>query len=162
MAGVSTTRTRVPAIDGWFVTNPEPRLLGLRDPATGSVFFPPEPVVSRPPQAAGGELETVELSTSGRLWSYTTNHYAPPEPYVSPDPFVPYTVCAVELAAEKLVVLGQLAEGTDPAALSVGDEMHLVVEVLSADDEHEYLVWRWAPGAGRPSGAAPEGAGAGR
>jgi hypothetical protein len=24
-------------------------------------------------------------------------------------------------------------------------EMRLVVETLSEDDEHEYLVWRWTP-----------------
>jgi uncharacterized OB-fold protein len=142
---VSPTKTVQPAIEGWFVTEPEPRLLGLRDPATGTYFFPPEPAVSRPPQAGSGELEPVELSATGILWSYTTNHYQPPAPYVSPDPFEPYTVCAVELRDEQMVVLGQLAAGVDPATLSVGAAMHLVVETLSEDDEHEYLIWRWAP-----------------
>lgn len=139
-------KTRVPAIDGWFTGGDQPRLLGLRDPSTGTAFFPPEPAVSRPPQAGGAELEPVELSDHGTLWSYTTNHYQPPEPYVSPDPFVPYTVCAVELREEQMVVLGQLAEGADPAALRVGQEMTLVEEVLFEDDDHEYTVWRWAPG----------------
>jgi uncharacterized OB-fold protein len=145
---VSPTRTSVPAIEGWFVTEPEPALLGLRDPSTGTYFFPPDPAVSRPPQAGGAALEPVRLSTTGTLWSYTTNHYQPPDPYVSPDPFVPYTVCAVELQVEQMVVLGQLSAGADPAELTVGDEMRLVVETLYSDDDGDHLVWRWAPGAG--------------
>jgi uncharacterized OB-fold protein len=137
------TKERMPAVDGWFTLDAEPRLLGLRDPSTGSYFFPREQAVSRPPQAGGDELEEVELSRTGRLWSWTTNHYAPPEPYVSPEPFEPYTVAAVELSVEQMVVLGQLAGGVDPAALEVGQEMILVVEPLYEDDEHEYLVWKW-------------------
>jgi uncharacterized OB-fold protein len=143
--GVSVTKTAIPVVAGWFVTEPEPRLLGLRDPDTGTYFFPRERAVSRPPQAGGAELEDVELSTTGTLWSYTTNHYEPPAPYVAPDPFVPYTVCAVELSAEQMTILGQLADGVDPASLRVGMEMRLVVETLNEDDDHEYLVWRWTP-----------------
>ena len=90
-------------------------------------------------------FRSVELSRTGRLWSWTTNHYAPPEPYVSPDPFVPYTVCAVELEREQMVVLGPLATGADPAALALGMEMELVLGPLFTDDEHEYVVWQWAP-----------------
>ena len=87
----------------------------------------------------------VLLSRQGRLWSWTTNHYAPPEPYVAPDPFVPYTVCAVELQREQMVVLGGLATGADPAQLEVGMEMELVLGPLYEDDENEYVVWQWAP-----------------
>ena len=68
------------------------------------------------PAQPGEEREEALLSRRGRLWSWTTNHYAPPEPYVAPDPFVPYTVCAVELDAEQMVVLGGLATGADPDA----------------------------------------------
>ena len=79
------------------------------------------------------------------MWSYTTNHYTPPAPYVSPDPFVPYTVAAVELAEEKLVVLGQVDAGIDPADLRVGAEVELAVGTLYEDDDHEYVVWKWRP-----------------
>ncbi|MDZ7733674.1 MAG: hypothetical protein U5R31_11785 [Acidimicrobiia bacterium] len=65
------------------------------------------------------------------------------EPYVAPDPFVPYTVCTVELADEQMVVLGQLAEDDDPEALAVGSEMELTSGVLYEDDDHEYVVWKW-------------------
>ena len=79
------------------------------------------------------------------LWSFTDNRYQPPPPYVSPDPFVPYGVAAVELAEEHMVVLGQLATGTDVADLRVGDEVELVLDTLHEDDDHEYLVWKWKP-----------------
>jgi uncharacterized OB-fold protein len=91
------------------------------------------------------ELEEVSLSRTGKLWSYTTNHYKPPEPYVSPEPFEPYTVAAVELARERMVVMGQLAKGIDPAGLEVGQEMELVLGTLYEDDENEYVVWNWQP-----------------
>jgi uncharacterized protein len=87
----------------------------------------------------------VPRSKRCRLWSYTTNHYQPPDPYVSPDPFVPYTVAAVELAQERMVVLGQLAPGVDPAALELGMEMELVLDTLFEDEQAEHVVWKWRP-----------------
>jgi uncharacterized OB-fold protein len=141
-------KRRVPAIEGWFTLGEEPRLIGLHDEGSGSYFFPKDVAIARAPGFAGSELREVELSRTGRLWSYTTNHYQPPEPYVSPDPFVPYTVAAVELARERMVVLGQLDAGVDPARLEVGQAMELVLGTLYEDDEHEYLVWKWRPMAG--------------
>jgi uncharacterized OB-fold protein len=138
-------KPRVPAIENWFTMDAEPRLLGLRDPATGSVFFPKDVAISAAPGRAGAALEEVPLSRTGRLWSYTTNHYQPPDPYVSPDPFVPYTVAAVELAAERMVVLGQLAPGVDPATLELGMEMELVLDTLFEDDQAEHVMWKWRP-----------------
>jgi uncharacterized OB-fold protein len=139
-------KARRAAIEGWFTLDEEaPRLLGLRDPKSGTYFFPKDVALARAPGYEDSELEEVALSRTGRLWSYTTNHYQPPEPYVSPDPFVPYTVAAVELAEERMVVLGQLADGVDPASLEVGMEMELVLGTLYEDDEHEVVVWKWKP-----------------
>jgi hypothetical protein len=64
---------------------------------------------------------------------------------MAPDPFVPYTVVAVELPEEQIVVLGQLSTEADPAGLAVGAEVEVTVETLFADDEHEHRVWRWRP-----------------
>ncbi len=108
------SKNRVPAIEGWFsMDEAAPALQGLRDTESGTVFFPKDVAVSRVPGHADAPLEEVALSRTGKLWSYTTNHYQPPEPYVSPDPFEPYTVAAVELTAERMVVLGQLAPGVE-------------------------------------------------
>ncbi len=138
-------KKRVPAQEGWFTLEDEPHLIGLRDKESGSCFFPKDVAISRAPGYADAELEEVELSRTGKLWSWTTNHYAPPEPYVSPDPFVPYTVAAVELSVERMVVLGQLDDGVDLEALEVGQEMELVLGTLYEDDENEYMVWKWRP-----------------
>jgi uncharacterized OB-fold protein len=138
-------KQRVPAVEGWFTTDPEPHLLGARGVESGSFFFPASVAVSANPNAPFEAREPVTLSRTGRIWSYTTNHYAPPPPFVSADPFEPYTVVAVELEAEQMVVLGLLADGVDPATLRVGQDVELVVGTLSEDDEHEYLVWKWRP-----------------
>jgi uncharacterized OB-fold protein len=142
------SKQKVPAVDGWFTMDETaPQLMGARGADTGSYFWPTALAVSANPSRPGEEREPALLSRRGRLWSWTTNHYAPPEPYVAPDPFVPYTVCAVELDVEKMVVLGQLATGADPAQLAAGMDMELVLGPLYEDDDHEYVVWQWAPAA---------------
>ena len=139
-------KNRVAAMEGWFTLDEKaPELMGLYDPESGSYFFPKDVALSRAPGYDHVELEEVALSRTGKLWSYTTNHYKPPEPYISPDPFEPYTVAAVELTRERMVVMGQLAHGVDPSTLEVGQEMELVLGTLYEDDENEYLVWKWQP-----------------
>jgi hypothetical protein len=46
-----------------------------------------------------------------------------------------------------MVVLGQVARGIGVGDLRVGMEMELVVETLYEDEENEYVVWKWRPGA---------------
>jgi len=138
-------KTRVPAVDGWFTLGEEPALLGSRGAETGSYFFPKNLAFSRNPIAPTEDLTEVELSRRGKVWSWATNHYQPPAPYMSPDPFVPYTVVAVELIEEQMVVLGPLAPGADPSALSVGTEVEMTLGTLYEDDDHEYVIWQWKP-----------------
>ena len=99
----------------------------------------------RNPVCDGTDLEEVPLSRRGKVWSFTDNRYQPPAPYMSPDPFEPYTIAAVELAEEKMVVLGQLAGGASVDDLRVGQEVELVLETLYEDDDNAYLVWKWQP-----------------
>jgi uncharacterized OB-fold protein len=140
------SKKRVPAVEGWFtMESQQPHLLGSRCNRCRSYFFPKESFFCRNPGCGGNGFEDVPLSRTGKIWSFTTNHYAPPAPYVSPDPFVPYTVAAVELAAEKMVVLGQVAAGVDPKTLKVGMNMELVLERLYEDEAAEYVVWKWKP-----------------
>lgn len=138
--------TRVPAIEGWFTTSGAPALVGTRCGACGSYFFPPERVLCRNPACTSSELKDVELSRTGKVWSFSVNHYPAPAPYVGKDPFEPYTVVAVELPAEQMVVLGQLAHGVAPSTLKIGDEVEVVIEPLFTDDEgNEQIVWKWRP-----------------
>lgn len=142
---MSAAKERVPAVEGWFSLDAPPHLIGTRCTSCRSFFFPKETYYCRNPTCDSSEFDEVPLSRTGRVWSWTTNHYQPPEPYVSPDPFVPYTVAAVELDEEKMVVLGQLATGVEPDALAAGAEVELVLETLYEDDANEYLVWKWKP-----------------
>jgi|ERR1700694_401620 len=142
----STARGKpsLPAIEGWFTMDPEdPRLIGTRCRACGSYFFPKETRFCRNPDCPSTELEEVMLSRKGRIWSLTDNRYMPPAPFISRDPFEPYAIAAVELADEKMVVLGQLLPGTDVLQLSAGDEVEMVLDELYQDEEHSYLVWKW-------------------
>lgn len=148
---------RAPAIEGWF-TMPDdgtaPALIGTRDSMTGTYFFPPERVMSRAPGAADAELVEVELSRTGRLWSYTDAGYRPPEPYVPvTDPHEPFAIAAVELEREQMVVMGQVVAGVGVEDLAVGMEMELVLDTLCTEpdpdgsdgDTVERIVWKWRP-----------------
>jgi hypothetical protein len=140
------TRQRVPAIEGWLrIDGPAPCLLGTRCRKCGTTFFPKENTFCRNPACDGGEFDNVELSRRGRLWSFTDNRYKPPAPYVSPEPFAPYAIAAVELAAERIVVLGQVVAGVSTEQLKAGMEMELVTDTLYSDDANEYVVWKWRP-----------------
>ena len=134
-------KTPKPAIEGWFDMD-EQHLLGTRCSACGSVYFPREDTLCRNPACASTDLLETPLSTRGRLWSFTNSCYAPPAPFVAPDPYVPVTVAAVELEDEKMVVLGQV-DGAGVEDLEVGAEMELVLRTLFEDEENEYVVWKW-------------------
>lgn len=139
-------KTKISAMDGWFTLDETaPALIGTRCKGCGTYFFPKESVVCRNPRCFSTELEEVELSRRGRVWSFTNNCYPPPEPYVASDPFEPYAIAAVELEAEKMVVLGQLADGISVDQLEAGLEVELVLEPLYEDETNEYLVWKWRP-----------------
>ncbi|MFJ8084742.1 Zn-ribbon domain-containing OB-fold protein [Streptomyces sp. NPDC096205] len=126
------------------------RLLGTRCSACSGMFFPREDTNCRNPGCPGGELEEFPLSRRGRVWSYTDARYRPPSPYVTnPElPWVPYALIAVELAAERMVVLGQAAPGITVADLTVGMEVEAVSGVLYEDAETVWTTWHWRPTGG--------------
>ena len=140
--------TRVPAVEGWFTSAEDGtagadrlalhRLRHLRLPGASGV-------TAGIPTATGRSSRMVALSRRGRIWSYTDARYQPPPPYVPADPYVPFCLAAVELAAEKLVVMGQMVGGVTVDDLTVGDEVELVADTLYADDDQDYLVWKWKP-----------------
>jgi uncharacterized protein len=141
---VSTTQ--VPAIEGWFTTDDAPALLGTRCQTCGTVSFPRQATFCRNPGCNSDQLDEVRLSRQGRIWSFTDARYQPPPPYVPrTDPYVPFAIAAVELEAEGMIVLGQVAEGYGVDDLSIGAAVELVVEPLYADGDTTYLTWKWRP-----------------
>ena len=121
-------KTRVAAIEGWYTLEDPPHLIGSRCCSCGSYFFP-------------------------RLGSYCRNPnacYQPPPPFVAAEPFVPFAIAAVELAAERMIVLGQVVAGVTVAQLKVGMPVELVLESLYAEGDAERLVWKWKPLEPRP------------
>ena len=149
------TKRRVPAVEGLFTLDGvEPRLIGGRAPGTDFYCFPKH-LGGADPSVGPVELEEVLLSRRGRIWSYTTSHYPPPPPFVvNAEPYEPITIAAVELEAEKMVVLGQCVHGISPEDLEVGMEMELAVDTLYSDGDCDYLVWKWRPASAAISGAA--------
>jgi uncharacterized OB-fold protein len=138
-------KNKRPSIEGWFTMDEAaPRLIGTRCAGCETVYFPREETYCRNPRCASTELEEYQLSNTGRIWSFTNNCYPPPAPYIASDPFEPYAVAAVELADEKMVVLGQVS-GAGVEDLKAGMEVEVVLETLFEDDENEYMIWKWRP-----------------
>lgn len=147
--------TQAPAVEGWFTTGEdgrEPALLGSRCEGCGTFAFPAESSFCKNPDCASTSFESVELSRRGRIWSYTDARYQPPPPYRAADPYAPFCLAAVELADERLVVMGQVVPGITVKDLAVGDEVELVIDTLYSEDGCDYLVWKWRPLAGVAAG----------
>ncbi|HUY63368.1 MAG TPA: OB-fold domain-containing protein [Acidimicrobiales bacterium] len=143
---MAPTKAQVPAVPGWFTTDQgEPALLGSRCQGCGTFAFPKQAFLCRNPDCDSDAFDEVPLSRTGTIWSYTDARYQPPPPYVAADPYEPFCIAAVELAAEKMVVMGQVVPGVSVGDLAVGTEVELVISTLYEDDDHEYLVWKWKP-----------------
>ncbi len=137
-----SAKKRIPVIEGLFDIETG-QLQGTRCADCQTIYFPREETLCRNPRCGSTKLEATGLSTRGRVWSYTNSCYAPPAPYVpQSDPFEPITIAAVELEAEKIVVMGQV-EGASVDDLEAGTEMEIIAAVLNEDEENQYIVWKW-------------------
>jgi len=135
----------VAAIEGWHTMDPKPHLIGTQCSQCGTYFFPKQEDYCSNPRCDSTDFREVELSRTGHIWSYTNACYKPPEPYVSPEPFEPYAIAAVELEKEQMVVLGQVATGLTVDDLEVGMPMELVLEPLHETGEDIKVTWKWQP-----------------
>lgn len=138
--------TSAPAVEGWFDTDDagQPHLIGGKCTQCATIVFPPRANNCPNPACDSDVLDQVPLSRRGTVWSYTENQYAPPPPYPASDPYEPYAIAAVELAAEGIIVLGKVVTGTGAADLKVGHAMELALEPLYTDDDGvQRLVYAW-------------------
>lgn len=141
-----TEKTVEPAVDGLFTLDPNaPHLIGTRCRSCGTYFFPAERTFCRNPACDQPNLEEVELSRTGAVWSYTSASYKPPPPYPDEEPFEPFAIAAVTLEKEGITILGQVADGIPCDELKAGMPMELVLRELYHDEEHVYVTWSWKP-----------------
>lgn len=140
-----STKPQVPVLEGWFTLEEKPHLIGTRCTQCGTYYFPRQSLFCKNPACDSEQFEEVKLSRTGKVWSFTNACYQPPEPYIAAEPFVPFTIAAVELAQEKMIVLGQVVEGVNVSDLKAGMEMELVLAPLSEDDSAVKLTWKWQP-----------------
>ena len=139
-------KTERPFLEGWFAQDEAgAHLVGARCASCGTYYFPSQSRFCRNPACEGEQFQEVALSRRGRLWSYTNASYQPPEPFISPHPFVPFAIAAVELERERMIVLGPVVQGVDVDALQVGMSMELVIETLSEAPTERHLAWKWKP-----------------
>lgn len=122
--------------DGLLIDGKEPALVGGRCRECQSVCFPIQDVC---PYCSEEAVHEIELSRRGTLWAWTAVTAAPPG-YEGP---VPYGFGVVELA-EGVRVITRLTE-SDPAKLSQGQKMMLVLDPLVEDDERRVLTYAFAP-----------------
>jgi uncharacterized OB-fold protein len=141
----SSQKKQVPVKEGMIKlpTKPDeqPSLLGSRCLSCDEVYFIRR---SRCEQCQSENLEHIELSRNGKLYSYSIMYYPAPPPYKPADPFVPYGLGWIELP-EGLAVMSHLTEN-DPNKLRVGMEMELVVEKLEEDEAgNEVMYYKFRP-----------------
>jgi uncharacterized OB-fold protein len=135
------------AIEGWHTMDEKPHLIGTQCKGCGTYFFPKQNHYCKNPSCDSTDFDEVQLSRTGKVWSYTNACYKPPAPFVAAEPFEPYAIAAVQLEKEQMVVLGQVIEGTGVDDLKVGMEMELVLETLHETDEDTKVTWKWQPAA---------------
>lgn len=140
-----SAKPQVPVLEGWFTLEEKPHLIGTKCVKCGTYYFPRQSLFCKNPVCDGEQFDEVKLSRTGKVWSFTNACYQPPEPYIAAEPFVPFTIAAVELEQEKMIVLGQVVEGVNVSDLKAGMEMELVLAPLSEDDSARKLTWKWQP-----------------
>jgi uncharacterized OB-fold protein len=123
----------------------KPHLIGTQCQDCGTYFFPKQNDYCRNPQCESTDFREVELSRTGKIWSYTNACYKPPAPFVAQEPFVPYAIAGVQLETEQMVILGQVIEGLTVDDLKVGMPMELVLEPLHETDNDIKVTWKWQP-----------------
>jgi len=140
-------KKQIPVLEGFFTMDAKhPHLIGTQCKSCGTYYFPKQTVFCKNPACNSEAFDEVPLSRTGKVWSFTNACYQPPEPFVSPEPFVPYTIVAVELVKEKMIVLGQATEGTNVADLKAGMDVELVLEPMYGKEEDiERMTWKWKP-----------------
>ncbi len=93
-----------------------------------------------------GDIEGIELSTEGTLFTYTTQQFPPPLPYKGirdPKVFTPYVVGFVELPEGVLVE--SLIVGTTADQLTIGQRLVSTTTTLETEDGRSLTTFAFRP-----------------
>ena len=134
-------KKKVPIVEGLFTDNAgKTRLLASRCKICGTPAFPKAPYCTNPDCEKKAEnVEIVELSPRGKLYTYAVQAYPVPEPFKM-EPFEPLSLGMVDVP-EGLRILSMLT--TDK--VRIGQDMELTTRRLYEDEDNEYVTWAWKP-----------------
>jgi uncharacterized protein len=122
-------------------------LFGSRRRSTGVVKFPAERAgLFDANPAAQADIEPIELSGEGTLFTFTTQEFAPPLPYRgdrSAEGFTRYVVGYVELPEGVLVET--LITGADAESLRIGQRLVSTTTVLTNADGESVSTFAFTP-----------------
>ncbi|MDH5781630.1 MAG: Zn-ribbon domain-containing OB-fold protein [Dehalococcoidia bacterium] len=137
-----SSKKKVAIIEGLFTwPSDDPRLIISRCKKCGSASFPKAPFCPNPDcEKSRDNIEVVELSKRGKLYSYTYQIYQPPAPFRM-EPFEPYAIGMVDFP-EGLRIYGIINRMEN---LRIGMEVETTVDKLYEDEENEYITWMWKP-----------------
>ncbi len=125
----------------------DPRLLGTRCTACGTVVFP---MASSCARCGSSEVERHELGRRGSLWTFTTQGFLPKWPYTGPETeatFTGFGLGYVELPGEVMVETRLTL--SDPADLTIGMELELVIVPFRTEpDGTEVMTYAFGPVSG--------------
>jgi uncharacterized OB-fold protein len=122
----------------------EPRLVGSRCVECGAYAFPLQGWCPR----CGSEMDRVELSPTGTVWTWTSQEFLPPAPpYAGPETtenFERYYVGYVELEDELRVETRLIGFGEEHP--HIGQRVQAVVLPFRTDEEgREVMTYAFAP-----------------
>jgi len=124
-------------------------LFASRRRSTGVVKFPAErPELFDGTPEIQEDIEAIELSTQGTLYTFTTQQFPPPLPYKGnrdPKVFKPYVVGFVELPEGVLVET--LVIGAEPADLRIGQRLVSTTSTLETADGQSLVTFAFRPAA---------------
>ncbi|MCW2592758.1 MAG: hypothetical protein JWQ86_5185 [Mycobacterium sp.] len=122
-------------------------LFASRRRSSGVVKFPAErPELFDGDPEIQDDIEAIELSTEGTLYTYTTQEFAPPLPYKGnrdPKTFQPYVVGFVELAEGVLVE--SLIVGATAGQLKIGQALVSTTTTLETEDGKSLVTFAFQP-----------------
>lgn len=122
-------------------------LIASRRRSTGVVKFPAErPELFDGDPEIQDDIEAIELSTQGTLYTYTTQEFVPPLPYKGnrdPKVFKPYVVGFVELPEGVLVET--LIIGAEPADLRIGQPLVSTTSTLDTAEGQSLVTFAFKP-----------------